>query len=174
MDPHYNAFLQWLRSKGATQEQFEEELAHNHTPIDSFVGKIHQILSTNGTMYQLWASDYQFFTFGTSILGGNFWRSIFPYAGVLEQILAPYYPKPLINEAIFIKFLKHHRIYTKSSALYSSRTEDFHDVVSPINLAFQRMFLWPDHQKWAAINLKWQQLVKHFNLTDTIDYSKIF
>ena len=174
MDPHYNAFLKWLQTADVTQRELEEELAHYRTPISSFIRKLHNILDDNGTTYQLWASDYQFFSFGDSLLGRDFWNNVFPSGGLLKELLAPYYLKLLTNEDIFIKFLKHHRIYSKSATLFAASHEDPSDIDSPTYSAFQRMFVWPAHNKWSAINIKWQSLVNHFGLTGTVDYSKVF
>ena len=174
MDLHYNAFLQWLQTTDATQQQFEEELAHDSTPIDSFISKLHNILDDNGTTYQLWSCDYQFFNFHHSLLGYDFWYNVFPSEGLLKELLAPYYIKPLTNEDIFIKFLKHHRIYSKSATLFAASHEDPSNTASPVYSAFQRMFVWPEHEKWSAINQKWKSLISHFSLTGTIDYSKVF
>jgi len=172
MDLHYKAFLNWLQTADVTQQQFEAELAHSHTPINSFIEKLHDILDDSGTTYELWSCSYQFFNFHTSLLGSDFWRNVFPSGGSLKELLTPYYTKPLTNEEIFTKFLKHCRKFTwiKNRLLYNGLGP------VPVRDPFSHIinYTWYEDTRGLVLRTKWYALVDTFKLTGHLDISKIF
>jgi hypothetical protein len=172
MDLHYNAFLNWLKTHSVTQQQFEAELVHSHTPIDSFVRKLHNILDDSGTTYQLWSSDYHFFNFGDSLLGSDFWRSVFPSQGLLKGLLTHYYIKPLTNEEIFTNFLKHCRKYSWIKDRLLPRELGAVPVRDPFSHIIN--YTWYEDTRGLVLRTKWYTLVDTFNLTGHVDISKIF
>lgn len=166
MNPHYQAFLNFIHSKGATQSDFEAELTAYGTPVEAFIDNKLNENKLQTRYMDLWGGDENFFSFAASLKGLNFWYSVFAHSRdcTTADVLAPFYATPLTNEQVFSTFLHYF------AAFDSYQRVDKISYYPEVDKAIEVSHPWLQcDSAWTHLDKHWKLTVDKFNLTGTID-----
>lgn len=97
MNLYYQAFINFITSKGATRDQFESELLNAGTSVEDFI-TTHLTDVDYNYFDSIWLEDISFFSFNNSLEGREFWGRVFHATECLEitieDFLKPYMQPP--------------------------------------------------------------------------------